>query len=696
MWAMFALAVLVGALFLYVPGALFLRAARFTGSASIACAPLVSLVLYVALSIVYKCFNISASWITVFVPVLLLSAALCFAGLVRGWSGVIRVGPRLPSPEGEPSLWARLLSREWALLGLYVVVGVVFASLFFFVFLASPDAFMQEYDNVHHLDTARSFVDSGNWSPFGAMPYGTEADVRINPLLDQGYYPTAWSCMVALVASMLEVSVPLAANAVNYLFVAIVFPASMFLLMKVLFHDRPGVVAFGSLCVLGFSAFPWMFLLFGPLYPNAAAFSLMPLLAACFISVFAESSLKISRIGSGAVFCIGVLCCAFTQPNAVFTSAVFLAPFCVLQAVRLADVLPVSENRRLLARLALGLLACFLIMAVWFALNKAPFLQSAVSHSWPPTASRSQAFLDAFSLGFRAMGSQLVMAALVAVGALCTLRERRYLWITCSYVISLLMYVVSASSDGPLQHLLAGFWYTDSYRMAAMSALFAIPLASLGLWAVVNVCRKCVLRFAKRSDAGRLSVACSGAVVAVFLLGNYCPGLTMPLRDSGLSALGSTVSGLRMACYEQAPTVYDAEERAFVQEVKRIVPDGSLVLNMPDDGSAFAYGVDELRVYYRYLRTYGEPNETPESKAIRMGLNKLAPSDEVRAAVEHVGAEYLLLLDRKGAPGERRFLFTYEDGKNWAGVESVQDDTPGFEVVLSRDDMRLYRIVARA
>ena len=156
------------------------------------------------------------------------------------------------------------------------------------------------------------------------------------------------------------------------------------------------------------------------------------------------------------------------------------------------------------------------------------------------------------------------------------------------------------------------------------------------------------------------------------------------------------MSGLRLASDERVPTVYDAEERAFVREVKKVVPDDALVLNVPDDGSAFAYGTDELRVYYRYLRTYGEENETQESKAIRTGLNELASNEDVRSAVEHVGAEYLLLLDRKGVPGERRFLFTYEDGEKWNGVESVQDDTPGFEVVLSRDDMRLYRIVARA
>ena len=31
--------------------------------------------------------------------------------------------------------------------------------------------------------------------------------------------------------------------------------------------------------------------------------------------------------------------------------------------------------------------------------------------------------------------------------------------------------------------------------------------------------------------------------------------------------------------------------------------------------------------------------------------------------------------------------------EEWAGIDGVRDDTPGFEVVLSEGDMRLYKIV---
>ena len=44
------------------------------------------------------------------------------------------------------------------------------------------------------------------------------------------------------------------------------------------------------------------------------------------------------------------------------------------------------------------------------------------------------------------------------------------------------------------------------------------------------------------------------------------------------------------------------------------------------------------------------------------------------------------------SPLGRSFFFTYGDGWKWQNMLSINDETPGFELVLSRDDMRLYRI----
>ena len=144
--------------------------------------------------------------------------------------------------------------------------------------------------------------------------------------------------------------------------------------------------------------------------------------------------------------------------------------------------------------------------------------------------------------------------------------------------------------------------------------------------------------------------------------------------------------------------IYTTEEKEFVEEAKQLIPDGALVINNPNDGSCFCYVVDDMRVYYRYLRAYGEGGESAESELIRSRLDMIAHDERVNRAVRNVGAEYVLLLDqgRENDPADPDsfFFFTYERKGLWSGIDLVSDTTPGFEVVLSRNDMRLYRITA--
>ncbi|MEG0504950.1 MAG: DUF6541 family protein, partial [Raoultibacter sp.] len=517
MWGLFAGSVLLGALFLFVPGFLLLRAFRLPILTAVVCAPLVSIPAYIAICLLNAKMGVFSSWLTLFVPLFLVGVVAFAIGSLACRGKEIRLGVAF-SPDGSPQgVWGSRWYLDWAVLGLYATVGLVVASLCFAVILDGPDSFVQAYDNVHHLGVTHSFVESGNWSPFSAALYTTASDNAINPLPGSGFYPTAWNCMTALLVSSLGISTMMAANAVNFLFIALVFPTNMFVLMRIVFPEAPGVVTFGSLCTLGFSAFPWMLVSFGPLYPNLIALCMVPSLVFCFISLFSCGVGRAARAAAGVLFCLGVLCCAFTQPNAVFTAAVFLIPFCVRQAVRSVNLLPVPPERRRVVQIAAGCAMGVLVALVWYLLYKAPFLQSVVSHSWPAVTSKPQAIMDALSLGFRTEAMQFVLAIIVAVGGLYAVFRREYLWLACSYALMAFLYVVDVSSDGPLQHLLTGFWYTDSFRVAASVALFAIPLASLGLWVTFRTCCRLVYK-AMRRDSPRTKALIACAVSSVFLL----------------------------------------------------------------------------------------------------------------------------------------------------------------------------------
>ena len=104
----------------------------------------------------------------------------------------------------------------------------------------------------------------------------------------------------------------------------------------------------------------------------------------------------------------------------------------------------------------------------------------------------------------------------------------------------------------------------------------------------------------------------------------------------------------------------------------------------------FAYGADGLNVMFRYL--YGDVT-TYSGTVIRTRLDRIAYNSVVREAVRESGAEYVIQLDHSLDGSSGLYMFSYRPSE-WEGIESIADFTPGFEVVLSRGDMRLYRIVA--
>lgn len=686
MWGSFFASTVAALAFLYVPGYLLLRAVRATRIVSIVCAPLVSIALYGIVTIVYSKAGIFCSWATLFGPVLAASLILCAAGMFFGRGK----GSSLDLPAASPT--KRVRRFDWLILGLYVAVGVTVAAFVYVRSLDGAGSFVQEFDNLSHLGTTLGFVQSGDWSPFNATLYPTPEAARINPLSSSGFYPTAWNCLCAFVSSALGVSSSLAANAVNFAFAGLVFPSCLFLLLRTIFSDVPRVVPFGAFVSLAFTAFPWGFLVFGPLYPNMVAFAMVPAAAFCFIVLIEEDALRKTRAVAGAVFCVSILSFAFSQPNAVFTLAVLLAPYCVYRSVQAADRLKVPDEKRTCAKVVCAAAVIMLIAAIWVALYNAPFLHGVVTHDWPAFEIKSQALVDVVLLAFRIPAYQIMLAGLVGAGIVYTLKHRRYLWISLSYLIMCLFYIIAVTSNEPVKFLLTGFWYTDSFRLAASAAIFAVPLGAIGLWLTARALAW-ILRKATDLVSRRVPFVASAVVALLFVLLNFYPNFSSPTGAAVVTPFGSIASTLEILNSTANPQVYDADEAAFVREVKEAVPEGALILNEPDDGSAYAYSVDGLNVYYRYLRTYGGDNETAESKLIRNNLEEIATNADVRKAVQSVGGAYLLLLDQgKGEASPR--LFTYENGKNWQGFESISDDTPGFEIVLARDDMRLYRITA--
>ena len=71
-------------------------------------------------------------------------------------------------------------------------------------------------------------------------------------------------------------------------------------------------------------------------------------------------------------------------------------------------------------------------------------------------------------------------------------------------------------------------------------------------------------------------------------------------------------------------------------------------------------------------------------------LDEIASNNDVKGAVDSVGAKYVLKLHQDPKSNDDR---NWWDPDEWIGLDSITDETPGFETVLSDGDMRLYRVM---
>lgn len=695
---MFALLVALELLFLIAPGYLLLRGFGFSRVLALAASPVMTIAEVGVVGIVFAEVGVTCTWLTVLLPC--VAVGLLTLIVRRAISQGIPDCFKFAS-DGFSLFGLSGAASGWLSLGATVAVSVIIGAVYFVGNMGAPDAMFQAYDNMFHSAGLRNFAESGNWSSLETC-YFIGEQALIDPIPSSGFYPAAWHALAAQLISCTGISVALAENVVNFAMSFVVFPASVFFFARVAFAKVSYAVFFCSVCAVAFTAFPWGLLTFGPLYPNLVSYSIVLDFAALFVLLFRPGIGASARVADAFAWALSLVALALSQPNAVFVAAVLLAPFCVVQAARIPERFGwgASDRARLALRVACGVACTAGIAAIWMVIYYSPFMSGPISQFYPAYFTKPEAIANALLLSFRLSLPQVVLAVLVIIGGIYTLFNRRYLWLSFAYGISLVMYIINASTETFfLKSILVGFWYSDVFRVAAMAGILGIPLACLGLNAVFLG----VLRLLGRGEAGKRAQPCAqrAGVAAVciavaFAVLNFAPNIGSDDKkiETPFGYVGETIA---MDYSVEAPNVLSPEERAFVQKAREVVGDDELLINIPDDGSAFSYGLDGSNVYYRVTRTYGGESETPESRAIRERLCNVATDAGVQEALESIDAEYLLVLDQgeDDLRGERLFLFTWDFySEMWDGISSINDATPGFDVVLSEGDMRLYRIVA--
>ena len=645
---------------------------------SICTAPIASVFLIVLFSELYALSGIRASFFSLFFPIIMLGLALCVAkNAVSKRTGTAPSRPDSPVP-----------ARPFAL---SLFLAILLITVLFIKNLDGPDSILQEIDNVFHLGLMKAFAASGDYSSFGTSIYADTA-ISVEEHVPATFYPSAWHAIGAMLIDLLDVSAPLAANALNSALSAVVYPCTMYVFLTKLFQNDEKKLYAGALVTEAFAVFPWGFLVFGPLYPNLLSFCLLPASASFFISFLEENNTKLTRIKNGIAFVLSLASLVFSQTNAVFTLAVLLAPFCIHQVSRLAKLLPMYKTRPKTCKATLAAFAFLLIACTWYVCYRLPFVQNQVSFTWSATMSTSEAVARALLLSItNKTNPQPLLALSVFIGIMYTLCRRSRLWVSISYIFSVFICILSVSTEGFLKQMLGGFWYTDPFRLAAMAGIIGVPLAALGLYSIY-VALAAIMRRVNDSSRFLELKPIIPSLCCLMLAINYFPSFSTGSGSRVDTAFGFIAETVYNQNKQTSTNVLNDEERAFAEKALALVPKGSLIINQPNDGSCFLYTTSNANLYYRNLSAPSSNNETTESEIIRTSLNEIEDNLDVKKAVENIGARYVLILDLGGENrNDRRYLRRYHP-EDWTGINAINDETPGFTILLAEGDMRLYEI----
>lgn len=692
MWMTLLICILVLLVLLYLPGSILLRGCRHFSILSFTVSPLISLSLYVILGIVIGLFNIKVSALQFtalsFCCVIIM---LLLAYLIRHFN-IKTTRSDIPCDSNhriESFIFDSQDTKYKSIISIYIIISVFVSILCWLSVLDGFDSFSRTIDNSAHLSIIRTMLSTGSYNTLDISSY----------VGGQGsFYPAAWHIVTAVVAQVTGAQLVIAENASLFVFTAVVYPMGWFAALNLLTQDKRIILA-GSIAASAFAAFPWRFLSYGLLASNLAANAMIPACIAIFLALTQEKIDLKDRFSLFLLLMCAGISVVTSQPNAFFALVVILTPYCIYRLVLLPLNCSLIKGVGQLRFIRAFFVACFIALVIlgWSIAYRLPFMQTVLSTHWLAFLKPVQVLPSVFVASYKDVPGQFVLGFFVLMGILYTLYRRRFFWISCSYLLSIFIHGICVATDGTLKSYLSGFWYTDSYRTAAVCAIIAVPLAAFGLFACVRLFEECFHIVSQRLDAPVSIRLYKSILVALSFIFLFYPSFDLVGMGRVETPFGY-IRNINRDSYNMSEVHPEAELTrdmiTFAEKAKQRVGEET-VLNMPFDGSGYLYGVMGLNTFYRSMlsTSYGSHTGEAEDSALLREKAYLASSNSnVSAVLQKNGISYVLLFDITNSHS-KDYKFTY-DPKQWFGLTRIDDSTPGFEVVLSSGNMRLYRIVA--
>jgi hypothetical protein len=526
----------------------------------------------------------------------LLGASLLCAAVAYGVGRLFRSADRGPTLD-----WPR--SRHWMLAGAVLVATVV--GLLAMGRASGFTAIPQWWDASFHANAIRFIADSGNSSPGALKAINATASSNF-------FYPNAYHVLDATVQQIGGWPVPQVMDVSNGFQVGL-FSLSIAVLVAETTR-APALAAASGVLACAFTQFPYDTLTWGPLFPFTAGVALIPAMLALLGRALTAPS-------AGTIITTAVAGVGLTAVHpSVTVAAVIPAAFFLAQRWIKQRRVPLADLRTLLLIAVVGGVTG--VFQVLGTLSAAGGGGSAWKADW--TAWQA---VEQFTTGSRSIGlPEIWLAGLCAVGVvgLFLLKSTRpLLWWLVGGAVFAVLFVLDSSSEAPWVRAVTQPWWNDSWRLDAIGAMGSVVLAAVGLVTIARLLSRLT---------PRLTSAAAVALVALLVI----------TATKGLYVSRNTV---RLAqAFSDGPVVSHTME-AGMQEMARLAPPSSLVMNDPYDGSPWMWSLAGAHpVFGHALILPGDAVPAGQERMLLYdGFARLDTDPAVRAAVRDLNIRYVFL-----------------------------------------------------
>ncbi len=633
------------------PSYFWLRAFRIPAYVAGVLAPSVTVGILVGLGFLYHALGIFWSGARV-IPALLLIGVGGVALHVR------RFRFRVRNPWGL-SFW------------LAVAGGFLLAALPMFL-SGPPTNPVQQWDPSFHMNGVWVINHVGD----GQLGTGLE---QAFPEGSPSNYPLGWHIFTALFTT--PATVVFGANA-STLALILLWVVGAGVYTRVLFPSKPAWIA-APVIAGGMLSMPGDALMAYSQWPNAAAVAFLPGIASLLVLLGRQllrgaggvRPRRLRRFGlQSLALLVALLGTVVVHPASAFNLLVLLGPAVLAGAYRM---IVAFVRRRLYAPavgvgllVILGFVVVYLVMEAPQVRSMGEYPRSGVSWSvafaniLTPTPPYASSLSLALWVG--------VLAALLCVGIYAAWAGfKRHGWPTWpvwSLIAFAFLVLISYAPDSAFRQWLVAPWYLDPRRIMEAENLAMIPLAALGFAQLADWVSEAVPKLASRRSAG--------ALIAIVLL--------VASGGEGLTARTAAARSVYDPDSLGKPGMATAGELEMLQSLDELLPEDSLILGDPQNGSVYVQAIGQRRVYFPAL-TLGT-NPTDNETTLVQRFNRIGEDPEVCRAVLEEGITHFYA-DDDG------YYFSRLRSDRTPGLYDV-DTSTGFELVAQGDTARLYRITA--